>query len=266
VEAPATVTIRTALFISPHLDDVAFSCAGTLAALKARGWRIVLATVFTRSVPNPTGFALACQTDKGLAPEVDYMAIRREEDAAFASTPGIEADAVHWLDLPEAPHRGYASPAALFAGSRPGDDIWRDVMVLVGDLADTVNPDLLFAPQALGNHIDHRQTVRAVASLGRPALWYRDLPYATRAPEEAPPAGLPDGLISLAMPISDHLPAKIAGSCRYATQLPFQFGGIERVGPTLTSFAADEAARAGLSGFAERFLAASAVVGLIRPG
>ena len=28
-------TTRTALFVSPHLDDVAFSCAGTLAALKA---------------------------------------------------------------------------------------------------------------------------------------------------------------------------------------------------------------------------------------
>jgi LmbE family N-acetylglucosaminyl deacetylase len=249
VEAPATVTIRTALFISPHLDDVAFSCAGTLAALKARGWRIVLATVFTRSVPNPTGFALACQTDKGLAPEVDYMAVRRDEDLAFAGTPGIGADAVHWLDLPEAPHRGYSAPASLFAGSRPGDDIW---------------PDLLFAPQALGNHIDHRQTVRAIASLGRPALWYRDLPYAIRAPEEAPPPGLPAGLILLTVPISDHLPAKIAGACCYTTQLPFQFGGIQRVGPTLTSFAAGEAARAGLSGCAERFLAAPDVARSIK--
>jgi hypothetical protein len=58
----------------------------------------------------------------------------------------------------------------------------------------------------------------------------------------------------LAIPVSDHLPAKIAGSRRYTTQLPFQFGGIERVGPTLTSFASDEAARAGLSGHAECFL------------
>jgi LmbE family N-acetylglucosaminyl deacetylase len=246
---------RTAIFISPHLDDVAFSCGGTLAALKASGWSIVLATVFTRSVPNPTGFALACQTDKGLAAEVDYMALRRDEDAAFASTPGIDADEVHWLDLEEAPHRGYGSSAALFGSAIPGDDIWRDVAARVGDLIDTINPDVLFAPQALGNHVDHRQTVRAVVSLGRSAIWYRDLPYATRAPEEAPPPGLPDRLIPLAIPVSDHLPAKIAGSRRYTTQLPFQFGGIERVGPTLTSFAADEAARAGLAGHAECFLA-----------
>jgi LmbE family N-acetylglucosaminyl deacetylase len=246
---------RTALFISPHLDDVAFSCSGTLAALKASGWSIVLASIFTRSVPSPTGFALACQTDKGLAGEVDYMALRRDEDAAFAGTPGIDADEVHWLDLEEAPHRGYGSPAALFRSVLPGDDIWRDVAARVGGLAETINPDVLFAPQALGNHIDHRQTVCAVASLGRPTLWYRDLPYAIRAPEEAPPPGLPERLIPLALPISDHLPAKIAGCCCYKTQLPFQFGGIELVGPTLTSFAADEAARAGLAGHVECFLA-----------
>jgi LmbE family N-acetylglucosaminyl deacetylase len=254
---------RTALFISPHLDDVAFSCAGTLAALKAGGWSIVLATVFTRSVPNPTGFALACQMDKGLAPEVDYMALRRDEDAAFASTPGIDADEVHWLDLEEAPHRGYSSPAALFGSVVPGDDIWRDVAVRVGSLVKTVNPDLLFAPQALGNHIDHRQTVRAVASLGRPAFWYRDLPYTVRAPEEAPPPGLPDGLMPMAVPVSDYLASKIASCCRYTTQLPFQFGGIERVGPTLTAFAADEAARAGLIGHAECFLIDPALAGVI---
>lgn len=265
MRAAATVTTaRTALFVSPHLDDVAFSCAGTLGALKARGWNIVLATVFTRSVADPKGFALACQTDKGLAPEVDYMALRRDEDAAFAATPGIEADEVHWLDLEEAPHRGYDSPAALFGSVLADDQIWREVAVRVGAIAETVIPDAVFAPQALGNHVDHRQTVRAVVSLGRPAVWYRDLPYAARAPEEAPPPGLPSGLVKLAVPVTDHLPAKITGCCRYATQLPFQFGGVERVGPTLTAFAADEAARAGLPDHAECFLADPAVAGAVR--
>jgi LmbE family N-acetylglucosaminyl deacetylase len=113
------------------------------------------------------------------------MAFRRDEDAAFASTPGIDADEVHWLDLEEAPHRGYSSPAALFGSINPSDEIWREVAARVGGLADTVNPVVLFASQALGNHIDHRQTVRAVASPGRPAFWCRDLPYASRALEEA---------------------------------------------------------------------------------
>ena len=76
-----------ALALSPHLDDAVFSCGGTLARLAGAGWRVVVATLFAASVPDPTGFALACQTDKGLAPDVDYLALRRDEDAAFASTP-----------------------------------------------------------------------------------------------------------------------------------------------------------------------------------
>ncbi len=69
---------RTALALSPHLDDAAFSAGGTLHALGRAGWRVVVATIFTRSMPEPQGFALRCQTDKGLAPDIDYMALRRD--------------------------------------------------------------------------------------------------------------------------------------------------------------------------------------------
>ena len=95
---------RTALLVSPHLDDAAFSCGGLAAMLARAGWRVVIATLFTRSVHPATGFALACQRDKGLADEVDYMALRRAEDVSAVACLGAEA----WHgDLPEAPHRGY---------------------------------------------------------------------------------------------------------------------------------------------------------------
>ena len=96
---------RTALALSPHLDDAAFSCGGTLALLVSRGWRVVLATLFTRSMPDPQGFALACQLDKGLDATVDYMALRRAEDVAACRALGL-GEPVH-IPLPEAPHRVY---------------------------------------------------------------------------------------------------------------------------------------------------------------
>ena len=65
--------MSTTLFLSPHLDDVAFSCGATVAKL-ARDGRAVVATMFTASVAAPRGFALACQTDKGLPEDADYMA------------------------------------------------------------------------------------------------------------------------------------------------------------------------------------------------
>src|SRR6478735_2466091 len=118
----------TALALAPHLDDAAFSCGGLLASLAQRGWRVVMATLFTGSVADPRGFALACQLDKGLAPEIDYMSLRRDEDV-----------------------RAAAALAPALAG-----------------LIAAESPDLILAPQAIGGHVDHVQAVRALRSLAVP--------------------------------------------------------------------------------------------------
>ncbi|UOQ69678.1 PIG-L deacetylase family protein [Hymenobacter volaticus] len=248
----------TALFISPHLDDVAFSCGGTFATLAQAGWQCVLLTVFTRSVPNPTGFALACQTDKGLVPEVDYLALRRAEDTAAAQCLG--AIAVRWLDLPEAPHRGYHSPAALFAEPLPTDDVVEDLVpILTAELASTV-PQLVFVPQGLGQHIDHRRVMQALQVVGLPTLpilWYRDTPYIIRQPDAEPAPELPTGLVKVAMPLSTvALKAKVAAAQAYASQIDFQFGGADQTRVKLAQLAAAEGQAAGLEQVAERFAVA----------
>lgn len=250
----------TALFISPHLDDVAFSCGGTFATLAQSGWQCVLLTVFTRSVPNPTGFALACQTDKGLGPEVDYLALRRAEDAAAAQHLG--ATAVRWLDLPEAPHRGYHSPAALFADPLPTDDIVEDLVPLLAVELVSSNPQLVFVPQGLGLHIDHRQVMQAIQVAVLPAvpiLWYRDTPYIIRQPDAQPAPELPAGLVEVAMPLAAvALKTKVAAAQAYASQINFQFGGADQTRIKLAQLAATEGLAAGLEQIAERFAVAPA--------
>jgi LmbE family N-acetylglucosaminyl deacetylase len=246
--------VPTALFVSPHLDDVAFSCGATVAALAARGWDAHVVTVFTRSVPAPRGFALECQTSKGIAPEVDYMAARRQEDAAAARALGA---APHWLAHAEAPHRGYHSAPALFAGVVDADrDAWRPVLADLAALADRLDPALLFAPQAIGGHVDHRHVVAAVARLaadraagGRPlpVAWYRDTPYIIRHPGALPPAPLvdPDPPLAEVALWADAaaLAAKLDACAAYATQLGFQFGGEAAMREALTRLAAAEGAR-----------------------
>jgi len=202
--------------VSPHLDDAVFSAGASLARLVDAGHDVTVVTCFTASVPAPTGFALACQTDKGLAADADYMALRRAEDRA--ATAVLRASPVH-LPLPEAPHRGYDSAPVLFAGMRPGDVVWQDVLTALR----AYDADLWLAPQGLGGHVDHLQVVRAVAALDRPTLWWRDAPYALRAPGSAPSPDLPAGLVEVALP-EDR--GRRADACaRYTTQLGFQFGG-----------------------------------------
>lgn len=227
------------LAVSPHLDDAAFSVGGTLAALSAAGHEVTVVTCFTATVPDPAGFALACQLDKGLPADADYMALRRAEDAAAMDELGVRP--VH-LPLPEAPHRGYGSAPELFAGVHDGDDVWRAVLAELRHL----DADLWLAPQALGGHVDHLQVLRAVAALDRPTLWWRDSPYVLREPAAVPGPDLPGGLAELELPQD---PDRRADACaRYATQLGFQFGGAEAMRAALAGLPevllADDRARA----------------------
>ena len=243
----------TVLALSPHLDDAAFSCGGTLARLAGGGARVIVATLFTASVPDPRGFALACQLDKGLGPEVDYMALRRAEDVSALAHLGAEA---RHVPLTEAPHRGYGSAPELFADPRPDDPARADLApVLAGLLAET-RPDLLLAPQAVGGHVDHVALVGALADLepAIPVLWWRDFPYTVRdARPKAPFAARFDALPALAVPLDDAArAARLAACAAYASQIGFQFGGAAGLADRLAreeaeTFARDGAVPAGLA-------------------
>ena len=225
--------MATALFLSPHLDDVAFSCGGLLAQLGDQGWTTVLATAFTATVLPATGFALACQLDKGLGPEVDYMALRREEDRRAAEILGVAE--LRWLGLPEAPHRGYGSAPELFGAVRPEDGVWRPLAAMVAGLIAELRPDQILGPQGLGGHVDHLQLIRAVreAAGAIPVAWYRDTPYAARH------AIAPDPAESI-VPIGAGLARKLEASCAYASQIGFQFGGAGPAAAALRAFAIRE--------------------------
>lgn len=243
----------TALFLSPHLDDVAFSCGGLVALLHDAGWRALMATVFTRTIHPATGFALACQLDKGLGPEVDYMALRRAEDVEAATILGCEP---LFLDFPEAPHRGYESAPALFGSIAEQDRIQPELESALRLLSQSAHPDLVFVPQGLGDHVDHRLVIAAACAVFPPARlsFYRDTPYAIRNPEAAARVGL-SGLGPLVVDVAAGLERKIAAASTYRSQIGFQFGGVAALAASLRSFADRE----GGGRPAERFAAVSGV-------
>lgn len=209
---------RTLLAVSPHLDDAVFSAGGTLAMRAREGWRVVVATCFTGNVAQPSGFALACQLDKGLPPDIDYMALRRAEDVAACQA--IGAGFVH-LPFLEAPHRGYDSAAALFAGWIPEDDIATALAPMLAALIATEKPGLILGPMGIGNHVDHLVVRSALEAIGGELSLWQDWPYLDRA--QATPM-LVNETISLD---AAAIHTKILACQAYATQLGFQFGSIK---------------------------------------
>lgn len=149
------------VFLSPHADDVAFSCAGLLATPTAAGVaRRQLVTVFLSG------------------PDADR---RRAEDQTVAKLLGCDYRCLELPDAPDRPevHNGldhfmpYGPPHLGIANE------------IVHRLLPHLTPPLtLYAPLAVGGHIDHRivhEAARALAYHIGPALrlmFYEDLPYA----------------------------------------------------------------------------------------
>lgn len=204
--------------VSPHLDDAAFSAGGTLARRAREGADVTIVTCFTGNVARPSGFALACQLDKGLSADADYMALRRAEDEAACAV--IGARAIH-LPLLEAPHRGYDSAPALFAGRQSCDDAADRLAPLLAPLV--AEADLVLGPLCIGDHVDHHVVLDALARVADPArlLLWEDWPYLDRA-ERVPP----DPAVRIALSPQDRAD-RVAMCAAYTTQLGFQFGGAE---------------------------------------
>ena len=203
--------------ISPHLDDAAFSVGGLLAARARGGDRITIVTCFTGNVAQPQGFALACQLDKGLDAAVDYMALRRDEDLAACAV--IGAEAIH-LPFPEAPHRGYASAAELFAERRMDDGVLLPLTYALGELVESLAPDLLLGPLAVGDHVDHWIVREALAASAQTLMLWEDWPYLRRAGTLQDTPSVSHALTD------DDRQARLAMCGAYTSQLGFQFGGV----------------------------------------
>ena len=205
------------LAVSPHLDDAVFSAGARLAEHAIAGDAVMVVTCFTGNVAEPHGFALACQLDKGLGPDIDYMALRRAEDEAACAL--IGAAPLH-LPLLEAPHRGYDSAAALFGPPLASDSMLSELVTALKEAAAGCRPDLVYGPYGVGNHVDHHLVREAMECVfaSTPVIWWEDYPYAMREPA-APPS-------IIRYPVSgEAADRKLSATLAYESQLGFQFGG-----------------------------------------
>ncbi len=179
----------TWVYLSPHLDDAAYSCGGLIAQQTAQGDAVSIWTICAGDPPSAplSDFAHSLHTRWQTGPEA--IAVRREEDVCASRVLG--ADWRHF-SLPDCIYRRdsqsgaalYASEEAIFGEIAPAEH------ALVSRLAEQISAELpaqarLVVPLSLGGHVDHRLVLaaarRAAALRGAASWYYADFPYVLTA-------------------------------------------------------------------------------------
>lgn len=148
---------RRIYYLSPHADDVAFSCPGSVISDVAEA-QVTLITVFLSGKTAP---------------------IRQAEDERAAQVLGCRYRCLDLFDAPDRPE--IVGPFGLFSPYSPAHlGVTSEVVARLRTHIKA--PALLVAPLAVGAHIDHRivhEAARALAyGQGLDLAYFEDLPYA----------------------------------------------------------------------------------------
>ncbi|MBA2753214.1 MAG: PIG-L family deacetylase [Chloroflexia bacterium] len=168
-------------FLSPHFDDVSISCGGTAALLAANDHAPEVCVIFAEGErPGPQTAFVAEQHRRWRLDAEGVIAGRRREETAAATILGTVP---RFLTFPDAIYRGtrYLDDPHLFG------DVAPDEAALPAEIASALGLDRpvdpaarVYAPLALGNHVDHQHLLRAgldAARSGWDVWFYEDLPY-----------------------------------------------------------------------------------------
>ncbi len=215
------------IYISPHLDDVALSCSGTICQQKNQGLNILGVTVFAGDPRPPYSPFVQAFHRAWQASEIAPYQIRKDEERTAMTTLGVDYAWFDWLEI-------LYREQELVDGSEmfcePGD--WaihpHDALLFetfrswLADLHQAYPHAQIVTPLSLGGHRDHRLLFCAALSVlnHRHLLFYEDFPYATYQEEELTELVKFYHLVSDEVDISSYLEQRIRVAECYPSQLP----------------------------------------------
>lgn len=231
------------IYLSPHYDDAALSCGGTIHRQTQAGESVLVMTICSAPPPHTSFSPFAQEQHLKWGDPLDVVALRRAEDLAAMQILGVDYG---WLDFVDCIYRGdasrntwfYTSEAALFGEIHPAErSVYAQITETIIQQTNFADHAKIYAPLAVGSHIDHQlahQTGRQLFKQGRDVVFYEDYPYVD--PET--PFGrlkLDETLARLAQQqqrfepqlqllSEDDLQAKIDSIKAYATQVGVLFG------------------------------------------
>lgn len=224
------------LYLSPHFDDVALSCGGSIFRHTAIDDSVLVVTMTAAEPPEDfqsvTVEALHRRWSESLggAPPREMVAQRRAEDRAAFSR--LRADVLH-LPFFDCIYRAgasgeplYPGPMDMFGPFNPADES------IIEAVAETFRAlpaaGQIYVPLGVGNHVDHRVARWAAERVFDEPAYYEDYPY-TMTPgalEGAlPPEGRHEWSAETMWLTETALHTKIEAVAAYRTQLSSFFTG-----------------------------------------
>ena len=171
------------IVLSPHFDDAALSCGGTLARAVAQGWPVLVVSICTGSpdLGAPLSLFAEHHHQKWGLSAGEAMQQRLDEDIQSLETLGADS---YQLDLLDAIYRlpdRYHDNATLFGSLAETDPLPAQISAALQPLVERYPEALFYAPLAIGNHVDHQATflvAEQFAAQGVSVVFYEDIPYA----------------------------------------------------------------------------------------
>lgn len=210
------------VYLSPHLDDVPFSCGGTICTHKAQGLRVLVVTLFAGD-PQPPFPPLArdChqlwQVPEGVPP---YQ-VRKEEDEKAMAALDVDYLWLSWLEVI------YRDPTLSELGDINSYDVdfQRDPLFPIlcrwlADLHAAYPGAKIAAPLGVGGHQDHCMIFQAALRVLDHAtlLFFEDFPYAAYLPDEVTERAKSYHLAPLEIDVTQCLEQRIHAAGFYQSQ------------------------------------------------
>ena len=169
------------IYLSPHLDDVIYSCGGLIWEQTLAGEAVEIWTICAADPPDDplSSFAETLHQNWGLGKNA--VQVRREEDRKASQVVGAVPRYFSFLDCiyrkSDSGNYYYLSDQDLFGGLDPGEA--NLIITLTEELKDQLPAAArIVVPLGIGNHVDHDLTRKAASRLGIPLYYYADYPYA----------------------------------------------------------------------------------------
>lgn len=184
------------VYLSPHLDDVVFSCGGLIFQQANRGEEVLILTICAGEPTADTISSFAEELHSRWEELDSPSQTRKREDRAACKR--IGASYVH-LDILDAIYRKdeneidlYPTEISIFGPLSASDT--NLIEKVTNHISDLLSRDtILYAPLCFRGHVDHRLTRMAAEALRVPLHYFRDLPYAGRGYDVPSYLGIPEG-------------------------------------------------------------------------